>query len=114
MGAPSPRPHDLKLLERLVGRAAVYAKKPAGDHMAVARASEAAIKAVLPVGHQGRESVFVKLIFGAQRLPRQTPAERVLAAEQLGAWAVECRTILEAGPSAASPPQRRLRADIDG
>jgi hypothetical protein len=114
MGAPSPRPHDLKLLERLVGRAQAWAGRPAGDCMALARAGEAAAKAVLPVGHQGRDSAFVQLIFAARGLPRRAPAERVLAAEQLGAWAGECREILEAKLSAAEPPQHRFRADIDG
>lgn len=107
--APRPRPHDLKLLERLVGRAAQWARKPQGDHMAVARAGAAAIKAVLPIGHQGRDSVFVKLIFAAQRLPRLAPAERFVAADELGRWAGECGKILE-----AKPPQPRQRADIDG
>lgn len=113
--APSPTANDLKLWRGLIAKAEHCAAKPLSDPQALFRQAQRCRKARMPVGHQGRESVFMRLLAFCDTWWRLTEhpvvGGRADRAGELAGLAAACKKALE--PSAPAP-DRRHRADIDG
>jgi hypothetical protein len=93
-----PTAHDLKLIGRLVDHARAAGRTPGRDPMPLTRAGDRAFKARLPLGHQGRDSVFLRLVLMARAWNAQPQAAREAKAPDLLSCAEICREILEAPP----------------
>lgn len=95
----APTPHDEKLIRRLVERALAAGRNPAIDPMPLTRAGDRAFKARLPLGHQHRDSVFMRLVTAARGWNAQPAAMRAAKGPDLLATAERCREVLDAPPS---------------
>lgn len=103
---PRPSDRDLRLINRMLVRAEKTARTPCANALPFVRAAERAGKAVLPVGHQGEHSVFVRLIRIGKDFLRLDLDARREAASQIAELTDRCREAL-----AATPTQRR---DVHG
>lgn len=105
---PRPSDRDLRVLNRLVVRAEKAGRTPCANPLPFVRAAEKAGKAILPVGHQGEQSVFVRLIrLGKDYLRLDNDARREAAAT-IADLVERCRAALDA------EPQPRCRRDVHG
>lgn len=109
--APRPSDKDLRLLGRLLKRADTARRRDGAGVLPFVIAAEKAAGAILPVGHQGRDSVFVQLIQIGKAFGRMCPEDRAAKAEEIGRLTAACRAVLAAGEPQPGLP---FRKDIDG
>lgn len=109
-----PTATDLKTLRRLIKRARQLAAEPLDEalRLRLQKTSDQARATRLPVGHQGRDSVFLPLIEFGRTWWRLTPRERGELAGELRRLAKACEVTLPA--EIAAPVATRFRADLDG
>jgi hypothetical protein len=110
--APRPSDKDLRLLGRLLKRAERACRPDGAGAVPFVVAAEKAAKAVLPVGHQGRESVFVRLIQLGQGFGRMSAEGRAGQAADVERLVAACRAVLTAGPQGQGCLP--FRKDVDG
>lgn len=105
----TPRPSDkhIRQLRAFLVKAEKMARTPCANPLPFVRAAERAGRVILPVGHQGEGSVFVRLIRIGKDFLRLDSEARRDAAESIADLAQRCREALEAAP----PPRRK---DIHG
>lgn len=96
---PRPSERDLRLISRLLVRAEKAARTPCANALPFVRAAERAGKAILPVGHQGENSVFVRLIRIGKDFLRLEPEARREASSQIADLTDRCREALDAAPA---------------
>lgn len=96
---PRPSDRDLRLINRMLARAEKAARTPCANALPFVRAAERAGKAILPVGHQGENSVFVRLIRIGKDFLRLDQDARREAANQIVMLAEQCRDALDAAPA---------------
>lgn len=109
--APRPSDKDLRLWGRLLKRADTASRRDGAGVLPFVIAAEKAAGAILPVGHQGRDSVFVQLVRIGQGFGRMSAEERAGRAAEIGRLVAACRAVLAAG---APQPGLPFRKDVDG
>lgn len=110
---PRPSEKDLRVWGRLLKRASVIREGCSPDQtQAFVTAACKAGGAIMPVGHQGRESAFATLVRLGKGWfkPRSTEDRRRDEAE-ISRLTTVCLAVLDAP---AAEPVRRERKDIDG
>lgn len=111
----APTVNDLKVWDRLVTRAEKAARRPTINPQSLRSAAERCRKARMPIGHQGKGSVFVQLMAFATTWALLSGTDivggRIDRAGELGDLARRCRAILDPSDLSATRP---YRADIDG
>lgn len=118
---PRPSDKDIRVLERLLKRAAPLGADPFGPGMPFVIAAEKANKAILPVALQDDpKNPFSRLIRLAKTFLALSPADRMAAGPGIAQAVAEARAALDApAPVAVKRPkgEARLpsfRRDIDG
>lgn len=104
---PRPSDRDLRVLNRMLARAEKAGRTPCANPLPFVRAAEKAGKAILPVGHQGEQSMFVRLIRLGKEFLRMDGDARREAAATITDLAERCRAALDAAP-------QRERRDVHG
>ncbi|MNS33784.1 hypothetical protein D3C72_659020 [compost metagenome] len=105
----TPRPSDkhLRQLRAFLSKAEKMARTPCANALPFVRSAERAGRVILPVGHQGETSVFVRLIRIGKAFMRLDNDGRRDAAYGIADLAQRCREVLDAEPQ----PRRR---DVHG
>lgn len=118
---PRPSDKDIRVLERLLKRAAPLGADPFGQGMPFVIAAEKANKAILPVALQDDpRNPFSRLIRTAAKFLTLSPADRMAAGPEIAQAVAEGRAALAAPAPTPAKPRRgesRLpayRRDIDG
>ncbi len=102
--APRPSDKDLRLLGRLLKRAEKACRPDGAGVLPFVVAAEKAGKAVLPVGHTGADSVFVRLILIGKGFGGMSAEARAGREVEIGRLVGACRAVLAQG----------IREDIAG
>ena len=118
---PRPSDKDLRLLERLLKRADGACRPELGFGRGVVpfveAAKKAGEKAILPVGHRGPDSVFVRLIRIGKGMGREPLGAQEARAAEISRLVAACRAVLARdgqGRGDAGQWVLPFRKDIDG
>lgn len=96
--APRPSEADIRAWRRLIKRALAVGVDPGKPGKPFSISADKAAKAILPVGHQGPDGVFTRLVRIGKRWLVITGTERQALGAEVRELARDCAEILDGAP----------------